>query len=60
MNATAICYVICWRYSDNSGHGLVGYSFDKAQAEAILGLLRKHAETRAFDLVETGALPAYP
>ena len=59
MNVTAICYLICWRYADNSATGVVGYSFEKEEAEAILTLLKEHGESRQFYLVGAPKLPVY-
>lgn len=56
---TSVNYVVCWRYSDNSAFGIVGYSFDKANADAILAMLKEHSDTKQFWIIETPALPVH-
>lgn len=59
MDITAICHVVCWRRPDNSEGGIVGYSFDQTEADAIMRLLQGHAETRTFYLVGVQKLPKW-
>lgn len=56
---TSIAYVVCWKYSDNSAFGIIGYSFDKEKAEAMLSLLKEHCDSKTIYMTEVGQLPSF-
>lgn len=50
-------YVITWRYSDNSGYGLVRAYCDEEKAREDLKLLEEHGETRRFSIEAVSLIP---
>lgn len=44
-------WVITWRYSDDSGHGIVRGYEKESEAQLDLAMLREHAQGRLFEIV---------
>jgi len=47
-----IIYVLTWRYSDGSDHGVIRAFDSEADAQDLHGLLVEHSGTRQFEVVE--------
>ncbi len=45
-------YVLTWRYSDNSGGGVIRAFASEADADELAELLRAYAETRQYEVVQ--------
>jgi|GEM_PF-6102600 len=43
-------YAITWKYSDNSGFGIVRVYSEQEAAERDLEMLKEHSDTRQFDI----------
>lgn len=46
-------FVIVWKYSDGSGHGIVRAYEDKEEADVDLRMLVAHCVTKCFEIEET-------
>lgn len=47
-------YVLTWRYSDGSDHGVIRAFTSEADAHDLHDLLVEHSGTKQFDVVEVG------
>lgn len=50
-------FIVLWRYSDNSGNGIVAAFEAYSNAQDLMDILQEHAEGRVFHIAEVEIRP---